>query len=385
MTIFAGIYSFCDNHSVDLSNLNIIKESIIHKSEDQVEIFSNSRLILVKFDFGLFQSPGFLNSKQDGVAAVAGEPFLNTSEDQGYSREHDFYEIIYNLNQDNFNILKNCNGTFSICSYKIDGNELRLASDKIGIRPLYYYNDEKFLYFSTNLKILENIDAIDKQINIDAFIESYVFGIPLGNNTKYKNIKLLQDGQIIKCSQGQFQIYSYFKWDQLKVLPRDLDEILKDCYTAFKDAIACRCASTDTVYSLLSGGLDSRCIVSILNFLKKNIVAFNSFLPGEQDQKFSEQYAKQIQIKNYVSIQRGFNSVTTEQLLAGTIKDAKLKLKHFNEPLSVFSGDGGSVGVGHVYMDETLLYKLQNESVDEAIEYFLKKEPSPKSSKNNLF
>ena len=84
----------------------------------------------------------------------------------------------------------------------------------------------------------------------------------------------------------------------------------------------------------------------------------------------------------------GINYIATRRPPAGwtwggTISDAldnvgsevKDRIKHLR---LVFTGDGGSVGVGHVYMSEELIGLLKQRRIDEALRYFLKRRHFPR-------
>ena len=375
MSLFAGIYSIKD-YPIDDASIEILLKTVAD-SQDCIETFSNSKIFLAKFDFGAFEEKGFFFDERKGLAAISGEPFLNNVSNNNFSRLADLHEISEHISRGKLNILGCCNGTYSMCYYNPHDNTLILATDKLGVRPVYYYYNDDFLYFSSCLKILENIYQIPKRLDVKAFIEQSVFGLVLGNKTQYCDIKVLRDGQYLKCQNENCQLSFYFRWDELPITHKSLDSILKESYSAFESAVACRSKRNDPMFALLSGGLDSRCIVSVLHLLGKKIVALNSFLPGEPDEIFAEQYARRIGI-DYIGTQCSPDVSTTERLLTETISDASHGLKKFRFPRLVFSGDGGSVGIGHVYMDETLLSFLRNGNIDSAIHYYLRDRQLPK-------
>lgn len=377
MSLFAGIYSINKHSPVDNKTANIVKKTIFSSGND-LEIFADSHFFLVKFDFGAFKESGYFVDKNAGVAAIAGEPFLDIENSQSYSRFSDLCNISEHLNKNDTTILSHCNGTYSICCYNHSKHSLILSTDMVGVRPLYYYRDNDFLYFSGCLRILEAIEKIPKRMYLKAVVEEQIFGIPLGNKTQYYDIEVLRDGQYIKCENGDFERSFYFRWDSVTPTKRTSDLLLQECYDAFKSAVICRSKREDAALSFLSAGLDSRCVVSMLNLLGKEIIAFNFSRPGEQDEIFAAQYAKHIGI-HYIAKRRPLDDWTFESMISESITKANQAIKvGVKYPQLVFSGSGGSVGVGHVYMDEVLVGLLEQGKIDDAIHYFVRKRTLPK-------
>jgi hypothetical protein len=227
------------------------------------------------------------------------------------------------------------------------------------------------------MRVLEQLPAIPKRFDFDAFIQRYVFGVALGTRTKFCDIKILRDGQFLDCTEGNPKIGYYFRWDHIEPSDSDLEHIKKKCYDAFKTAVSIRASREAKQFALLSGGLDSRAVVSILNHLGKNVTAFNFSNPGEKDEAYGRQYAETLNL-NYFSETRPLGKWSMGHLIARKIEGlepAVLEGKRY--PRLVFSGDGGSVGMGHVYMNETLVEKRRQEGIEAAMAHFLSKRSLP--------
>ena len=371
MALFAGAYSIGGKKPLD-SNLTDLLRKNIAISEGNLETFSGTHFLLTKYDFGAFGESGYLTDNKKGMtAAIAGEPILIFEDKESYSRLTDLRTISKHLSQGNIDVLRSCHGTYSVCYYNSSKHALILATDKIGARPVYYYINNDFLYFASCLKILEAIDRIPRRTNISTFIEQHVFGEPLGNKTLYSDIKVLRDGQYIKCANDNIEISYYFRWDQLPVTDKSQDEILQESYKAFRSAVASRSKRSHSFFSFLSGGLDSRCVVSILNDLGKDIIAFNWSKPGSQEQIFAEQYAKRIGIR-YFSSNRLKNDIWGPQrLFEEADRTINREVNNMKYSRLIFSGDGGSI-VGFIHQDKKLLDLLKEGKDDSAINHFLK-------------
>jgi len=376
MTLFAGVYSFKPEGNIDNEIIQQLKSSLSRKA-GEFNVFSNHTVAIVKYDCKAFGVPGFAENSTS-VVALAGEPYLSEVDGIEYSRYSDLLTISEQLIRGNLEILTSCRGTYSICLYDKNENSLVLATDKLGERPIYYFIGDDFLFFSSRLAVLEKVDRIPKKMNLSAFIEERAFGVPLGNNTYYCDIKLLRDGQYLQCQKDLKKIAHYFRWDHIAPRKRSAEELQQQCFNAFKSAVSCRIKEINEVFACLSGGLDSRSVVSILNSFGKKVTAFNFSRPGEQDEGYAAQYAEYSGI-DYIATKRPPAGWTWGATISDALDNAKGdvagRIKHLR---LVFTGDGGSVGVGHVYMSDELISLLKQERIDEALRFFMKKRGFPR-------
>lgn len=375
MSLFAGVWSVEKKLTLDGELLKKIEKNL-SRTEGTYDTFLSPHFFFVKFDFGAFGEDGYYES-EDFVSGIAGEPYV-ASEKVCSGRMQDLLNLSVEVFKGNIDVLKSCNGTFSFCHYNKKNHLLYIATDKLGVRPIYYYFDKDYLYFSSSMRVLEIIDEIPKIPTIESIVEKRIFGVSLGSKTKYSDIKVLRDGQFIKCDKHSPKISYYHRWDKIKSSGKTLNGVMEECYEVFMAAVACRSSRDDTFFSFLSGGLDSRSVVTLLHDLGKRVFTYNFSRPGEQDELFAAQYASRLGVE-YSATYRPKKKWTWWGLIAEAIaEESKHEVNIPKYPKLVFSGDGGSVGVGHVYIDHVLIDLLSQNKIDEAVHYFLQKRHFPK-------
>jgi asparagine synthase (glutamine-hydrolysing) len=64
--------------------------------------------------------------------------------------------------------IEKLNGMFAIAIYDTVMKELILVRDRMGIKPLFYYKDEKQLIFASELKAIREAKGLQFEINQDA-------------------------------------------------------------------------------------------------------------------------------------------------------------------------------------------------------------------------
>jgi asparagine synthase (glutamine-hydrolysing) len=367
MTLLAGVFSLDENQAIPQNDFTILS-STIARTPGTTERYFDQRLALVKWDCGAYGVSGYLET-QNSITAITGEPYWENTLDH-YSRYEDLKKLSVELGTGSVNFLNRCHGNYSVCHYDKTRQHLTLAIDKLGARPIYYAINDNILYFASAIRILEAFKNIPKRFDMTAFVEKRVFGVSLGTKTKYCDIKMLRDGQYILCDKNKFSISQYFNWSDIRQVDRDDQVLMDQCYAVFRDAVKIRSSRGKNVLSFLSGGLDSRCVVSMLNDLGKDITAFNFSIPGDKDELYGRQYADAINLKYYSDVRPwryGVYEIVSKKI-------AQLGLESsgsISHPRLIFSGDGGSVGMGHVYLSHALLDAYRGKGKEAAIDYFL--------------
>ncbi len=370
MSAFAGVYQLDRGRTLSPSVIEKLRRAFATPDE-LTRSYRSAQFAVFKFDFGAFDGIGYLEN-DDAVAVVAGEPLMAPTKVVTPSRQEDLRTLQTELKIGNLNILTHCQGTFAACFYDSQNHSLLLATDKLGSRPVYFWQGDEHLYFSSFLKTFERLEVIPKRLDVTAFCEQFVLETPLGSKTLYEEIKILRDGQFLRMDSGRCTISEYFQWQKVEAQQRSGEQQAELCYEAFTEAVGCRSVASEAAYSFLSGGLDSRCIVAALHDQGKKITAFNLSEPGDQDAVFAKQYADLINI-DYVSVRR---SATFDGSTKALFQDAVTKLRSVVDSSRwskrIFSGDGGSVGMGFVYLDAHIMDLMKSGAVDDAIRYFLR-------------
>jgi len=374
MSLFAGIYSLDNENSIDEEARKTIIDNI-SRHDDLVETYSDNRFFLAKLDVGAFQDPAFLKEKGKAVTALAGDPILNPPANQNKTRLDVLRELSHQFKSGDVSTLKKCQGTFTLCWYDASSADFLLATDKLGARPLYYCIDHGFLYFSGSLRLLETIGKIPKRMDLIGITEELALNAPLGCRTPYADIKVLRGGEYLKTVQSKVEISPYFQWDTIPRSKTGLDQLLNSAYKDFITAVESRAWRDNAVVSFLSGGLDSRCTVTALRLLGKQVFTGNLSFPGTQDAVYAEQYAKVLRL-NHKSFPRfkheQFAKLIFTNMMTKLISDLEGDKKYYlNYPRLIFSGDGGSVGLGHVYINEDIVSLMRERNIAEAVAIYM--------------
>ena len=86
-------------------------------------------------------------------AMLAGEPLLAGND--APDRSEDLRTISSEIEQRQYHALANSRGTFAVADHR--GHTLTVATDRIGVRPVYYWSNEDIFVFSSVLRVLESM------------------------------------------------------------------------------------------------------------------------------------------------------------------------------------------------------------------------------------
>jgi asparagine synthase (glutamine-hydrolysing) len=185
-------------------------------------------------------------------------------------------------------------GMFALVIYDRVLNELVFARDRLGKKPLFIFENEKVIIFSSEVKFFHAFQTIPLEINEESLLNFLSLQYIPGPQTIYKNVSQIKAGVLFSYDLNKNQSKSSTYWNmfdyvgQRKDIP-ELDEIDK----LLEKSIKYRLVSNVDIGLLLSGGIDSSLLACYMHELAgKKVKAFNV---GFAEQSIDESaYAKQV-------------------------------------------------------------------------------------------
>ena len=100
--------------------------------------------------------------------------------------------------------LKKFNGMFSFAIFDRNSGDLFLCRDRLGIKPLYFYNSGSSFIFASEIKSILESDFYVKEIDFNAFHTSIHYQV--GPFTGFKGIKKLEPGHFLDFSKIKLKL-----------------------------------------------------------------------------------------------------------------------------------------------------------------------------------
>lgn len=180
------------------------------------------------------------------------------------------------------------NGFFAFAIYDHECGDVFIARDRMGIKPLYYYQDENKLVFGSELKALIKL-GIEKEIDHFSLHTYFETGYIPAPYSIYQNVKKLNPGNSISIKNGQVQVHTYYaiplslKGDYSK---DDYDKAKSKVRNLVQDAVELRMISDVPLGSFLSGGIDSSIISTVASRFTQKL---HTFSIGYKDNPFFDE------------------------------------------------------------------------------------------------
>ena len=171
-------------------------------------------------------------------------------------------------------VVNHLNGIFSFAIWNTKTQELFMARDHFGVKPLFYTEFDGGLIFASELKAIFKYPYFEKIIDSQGISE--LFGIGPSHTpglTIYKNIYEIKPAHFAVYNKSGLYIEKYWK---LKSKPHleDFDETCSHLESLLKDSISRQLVSDMPICTFLSGGLDSSIITKFTSdYLQKEDMA----------------------------------------------------------------------------------------------------------------
>ena len=168
-------------------------------------------------------------------------------------------------------VVKHLNGIFAFAIWNSKKEELFVARDHFGVKPLFYTIYDGAFIFASEIKALFKYPGIEKEIDKQGISELFGIGpAHTSGTTVFKNIFEIKPAHFAIYNKSGLHIERYWK---LKSKPHT-DSFGKTCETVsylLDDAIKRQLVSDMPLCVMLSGGLDSSIIVAYAsNYYKEN-------------------------------------------------------------------------------------------------------------------
>ena len=183
--------------------------------------------------------------------------------------------------------LPKLNGQFAFAIWDRIKEELFLARDRVGIRPLFYNLTEGVFTFGSEIKAIFSQEFILREFSPQNLAQIYTFWSAVTPNTAFKNVFELPPGHFaIYNRQG---LYTERFW-QLEIGNKMPDISADDASERFNElltgATRLRLRADVEVAAYLSGGLDSSATVALIKQIEPGVL--NTFSIGFTEKDFDE-------------------------------------------------------------------------------------------------
>jgi len=158
--------------------------------------------------------------------------------------------------------LRHVDGMFALAIWDRDERQLFLARDRLGIKPLYVYDDGRSISFASELKALL-ADSIPRELDHEALAYYIRYGYVGAPATLLRHVRKLPAAHYMLCRRDNTIVRPYWTLSYVTDAVRE-QELPERVYSALQRSVAKQLISDVPVGAFLSGGLDSSSIVRLM-------------------------------------------------------------------------------------------------------------------------
>ena len=280
-----GIYNYFSREAVDEPLLRSMAAQIIHRGPDDDGFYVKGPLGLGMRRLSIIDLEGGhqpISNEDNSIWIVFNGEIYNfldlrselESKGHTFRTRSDTEVIIHAYEEWGINALPKLNGMFGFALWDSNRQELLLARDPFGVKPLYYAEMQGRLVFGSEIKAILQDPSIPRKVSENALDKFLTFTFVPSPHTLFEGIYKLPPGYILRARQSGIALERfYFSFPEMHL--KSEAEWLEALRGAIQTAIQRQMVADVPVGLMLSGGVDSATVGTIMQqFSERPIQTF---------------------------------------------------------------------------------------------------------------
>lgn len=254
--------------------LGMRRLSIIDLNTGQQPMFSSDGTLVIVFNGEIYN---YLEIKRE--LESLGHHFKSNSDTE---------TIVNAYREWGTSCLDRLRGMFAFAIWDIRENELFIARDRVGKKPLFYSltGSGDFVFGSELKSLLLHVD-VENRIDLAALDAYVTFGYVPEDFCIFQNVHKLAPGHFLKVKDRKIRKGKYWDFSYDKAAEtRSENDAIDELRAHIEDAVRVRLISEVPLGAFLSGGVDSATVVAMMARLSDTPV--KTFSIGFNEDSFSE-------------------------------------------------------------------------------------------------
>jgi hypothetical protein len=191
------------------------------------------------------------------------------------------------------------NGSFTMALFEKNSSTVYLATDKLGFRQLYYYEDDKVFAFAPEIKAFLGLDSFRPRIDNEAVSDFFNYCFIIGGRTLYGDVSHLYPATIIEINQGRAGFpFRYWNCSFSNELDGNPDTFMRQMLQTAHDTFERQMGQQDNFIMALSGGMDSRVVAYLASNTNRKYYYYSHGTPKSEDALIAGQVAETLRLGN---------------------------------------------------------------------------------------
>lgn len=213
------------------------------------------------------------------------------------------------------------NGIFAFGVWDVNNQNLFMARDRFGVKPLFFTEINNSFLFASELKALLKYSKVNPYINDEGLAEIFLLGPSrTPGNGVFKNIYELKPGHSLIFNNERLLIKKYWSLDS-HAHEDSIEETIEKVRYLIIDSIQRQLVSDVPLCTFLSGGIDSSAITSIASryYSKNNLGNLNTYSIDyvDNDLYYKPNYFQPNSDKPYIDLVSQYSSTIHHNIVFG--------------------------------------------------------------------
>ena len=156
--------------------------------------------------------------------------------------------------------ISNLEGMFAFIFIDLSIDEIIIARDRFGIKPIYYYDNDQFFIASSEVKAIAESGLFVKELNPSSIPQYLRYKYVKAPETFYMGIYELEHGHTYHCKNRSWEKHKY---DLQKIQPENKIPNINDVESLITNSLIQQLDTQVPLGLLLSGGVDSTLLLAL--------------------------------------------------------------------------------------------------------------------------
>lgn len=285
-----GIVYF-DGKTVEKNRIQAMTEALVHRGpDDEGTYFSEAQSPMSKIKVGFgFRRLSIIDVAgghqpmrvREKVVVFNGEIYNYqelkkecASSGDRFKTESDTEVLLHLYDEFGEACLEKLNGMFAFALWNEKENELFLARDRLGIKPLYYFydSDQSKFVFASEIKSLLRSGEVPFEFDPTGVMDFFTYRFVPAPYTILKNVRKVLPGHFIRIKNNRLSESAYWKLrlDELPAQERTPEAMENDLLKILEQSVRSQMVSDVPLGAFLSGGVDSSLIAALMAKISRN-------------------------------------------------------------------------------------------------------------------
>lgn len=335
-----GVFAFNEIGRFNLPNISLATETLEHRGPDFQKVFVGDFVALGHRRLSIIdlnpQSNQPMSAEDGRFKLVFNGEIYNykslrqelASKGVQFETESDTEVLLQILIHDGKNALNKLNGFFAFAFYDQQKEEMLVARDRYGIKPLYYLEDEDRFIFASELKAILKF-GIEKTIDTNSIYTYLQLNYLPAPMSMVKGVKKLMPGHYAVVKKKSVEINSYYELKNTfeKQFQGTYEDAQVQLKALMEKSVERRLVADVPLGTFLSGGVDSSIISAIAS---KKVEGLHTFSIGYHGNSFFDETEYANAVAKHIGSKHHVFSLSLDDLYGYLPK----LLKSFSEPFA---------------------------------------------------